>query len=132
MSKSYGNAINIFEDEKTLKKKVMGIVTDSTPVSEPKDPDKCNLFALYRLFADKEKIENLRDRYLKGGTGYGEVKKELLGLIWEYFRPFREKRSALSSDIGEVKNILKKGASKTKEAAAITMEKVKNAAGINY
>lgn len=132
MSKSYGNAINIFEDEKTLKKKVMGIVTDSTPVEEPKDPEKCNLFALYKLFAEKEKIENLRDRYLKGGTGYGEVKKELLGLIWEYFRPFREKRTALAGDIGEVRNILKKGAAKTKAAAAVTLEKVKNATGINY
>ena len=132
MSKSYGNAINIFEDEKSLKKKVMGIVTDSTPVEDPKDPEKCNLFALYRLFADKEKIENLRDRYLKGGTGYGDIKKELLGLIWEYFRPFREKRSALANDIGEVKNILNKGAVKTRAKAAITMEKVKNATGINY
>ena len=92
MSKVYGNTIDIFEDEKSLKKKVMKIVTDSTPVEEPKDPEKCNLFALYRLFADSERIEKMRDRYLKGGMGYGEVKKELFGLIWEYFAPFRKKR----------------------------------------
>ena len=82
MSKSYDNTINIFEDEKSLKKKVMKIVTDSTPVEDPKNPDTCTIFALYRLFADKDRIENLRDRYASGGTGYGEVKKELLGLIW--------------------------------------------------
>lgn len=132
MSKSYDNTINIFEDEKSLKKKVMRIVTDSTPVESPKNPDTCNLFALYRLFADKEKIENLRDRYTKGGLGYGEVKKELFPLIWEYFKPFREKREMLVKDKGEVARILKKGAEKTRKIAAATMDKVKHAVGLDY
>ncbi|MDY6969708.1 MAG: tryptophan--tRNA ligase, partial [Spirochaetota bacterium] len=113
MSKSYGNSIFIFEKEKELKNKIMKIVTDSIPVEDPKDPDKCNIFALYKLFAEKEKTEKLRERYLKGGVGYGEVKKELFGLIWEYFKPFREKREMLHGDIGEIKNILRIGAEKT-------------------
>jgi len=132
MSKSYGNTINIFEDEKPLKKKVMRIVTDSIPVEDPKNPEECNLFALYSLFADRSKIENLRDKYVSGGTGYGDVKKELLGMIWEYFKPFREKREIYLKDIAEVKNILKKGADKTREIAIPTINEVKKAVGLNY
>jgi tryptophanyl-tRNA synthetase len=132
MSKSYDNTINIFEDEQSLKKKVMKIVTDSTPVEDPKNPDTCTIFALYRLFADKERIENLKDRYVRGGTGYGDVKKELLGLIWEYFKPYREKREMYLKDRGEVLNILRKGAEKTRAVALPTLEKVKNAVGLNY
>lgn len=132
MSKSYGNTIEIFEDEKSLKKKVMKIVTDSTPVEEPKNPETCSLFALYKLFADPRQIENMKDRYLKGGLGYGEVKKELLGLIWEYFAPFRKKREELIKDKGEVIRILKKGADKTRAVAAPTMERIKEVAGLSY
>ncbi len=132
MSKSYGNTIEIFEDEKSLKKKVMRIVTDSTPVEEPKNPETCSLFALYRLFAEPQKVENMRDRYLKGGLGYGEVKKELLGLIWEYFAPFRKKREEYSKDRGEVMRILKKGADRTRAVAAPTMERVKEVTGLSY
>ena len=132
MSKSYGNTIDIFEDEKSLKKKVMKIVTDSTPVEEPKDTDTCNVFALYKLFADKNKIENLKDRYTKGGMGFGEAKKELLGLIWEYFKPFREKREELEKDTGEVINILNKGADKARAVATKTLDDVKKATGLKY
>jgi len=132
MSKSYGNTINIFEDEKTLKKKVMSIVTDSTPVEAPKDPEKCNVFALYRLFADAAHTEAMRARYLAGGMGYGEAKKELLGLIWEYFAPYREKRARLANDPGEVLAILEKGARKTREVAFPTIEDVRRKVGISY
>jgi len=132
MSKSYDNTINIFEDEKSLKKKVMRIVTDSTPVEDPKDPEKCSLFALYRLFAEGEKVEAMRGRYLNGGVGYGEVKKELLGLIWEFFAPARERRLELAGDRGEVVRILKQGAEKTRVIAAETMDRVKRAAGLTY
>ncbi|MDY6969254.1 MAG: tryptophan--tRNA ligase, partial [Spirochaetota bacterium] len=132
MSKSYGNSIFIFEKEKELKNKIMKIVTDSIPVEDPKDPDKCNIFALYKLFAEKEKIEKLRERYLKGGVGYGEVKKELFGLIWEYFKPFREKREMLQGDIGEIKNILRIGAEKTAGIATKTLDDVKQRIGLNY
>jgi len=132
MSKSYGNTISIFEEEKSLRKKVMKIVTDSTPVESPKNPDTCNLFAMYKLFADKEKIENLRDRYTSGGTGYGDIKKELFALIWEYFAPYREKRNELAGESGEIKKILKSGAEKTSEIAKQTILDVKKAVGLNY
>lgn len=132
MSKSYDNTIHIFEDEKPLKKKVMGIMTDSTPVEDPKDPEKCSVFALYRLFAEKDQIEVLRDRYIKGGVGYGEVKKELFGMIWEYFRPYREERARLASEPGEVKKILARGAEKTRKIAVTTLDEVKKAVGLTY
>lgn len=132
MSKTYGNTIDIFEDEKSLKKKVMKIVTDSTPVEEPKDPEKCNLFALYRLFAEPGKVEHMRERYLKGGIGYGEVKEELSGLMWEYFAPFRKKRNELSKDRGEVIRILRKGAEKTRAIAVTTLDRVKEVTGLAY
>lgn len=132
MSKSYGNTINIFEDEASLKKKVMRIKTDSTPVEEPKDPDTCNLFALYRLFADAEKTTVLRERYIRGGVGYGEVKKELLGLIYEFFAPFRKKREELAKDPGAIHEILKKGADKTRAVAVTTLDLVKEKTGLRY
>lgn len=132
MSKSYGNAIEIFEDEKSLKKKVMSIVTDSTPVEEPKDPSKCNVFALYKLFASESQLADMKERYRKGGTGYGQAKKELLELMTEYFRPYREKRKIFENDPAEVYRIMKKGADKTREVAVVTLKKVKDAVGINY
>lgn len=132
MSKSYGNAIEIFEDEKSLKKKVMRMLTDSTPVEDPKDPSQCSVFALYRLFASAAETENMRERYLKGGTGYGQVKKELLEILVEYFRPYRERRSVFENDPAEVYRILKKGAEKTREAASVTLKKVREAVGLNY
>lgn len=132
MSKSYGNSIEIFEDEKSLKKKVMKIVTDSTPVEDPKDPDKCNVFALYRLFATPEQLNEMREKYLQGGTGYGQMKKDLLDLLIEYFKPYRENRKRFENDRGEVYNILKKGADKTRNVASVTLARVKDAVGINY
>jgi tryptophanyl-tRNA synthetase len=132
MSKSYGNAIEIFEDEKSLKKKVMKIVTDSTPVEDPKDPEQCSVFALYRLFASPADVEAMKERYHKGGTGYGQVKKELLEILVEYFRPYRERRSIYENDPAEVNRILKKGAEKTREAASVTLGKVREAVGLNY
>lgn len=132
MSKSYDNAIYIFEDEKTLKKKVMKIMTDSTSVEAPKDPAKCNLFALYRLFAESEKAEEMRRKYLNGGTGYGDVKKELFGLIWDYFSEARDKRRQLENDPAEIHNILKKGAQKTREVAVKTLNDVKKKTGLLY
>lgn len=132
MSKSYDNTINIFEDDKTLKKKVMRIVTDSTPVEAPKNPETCNVFNLYRLFAPADRVANLRDRYEKGGTGYGEVKKELVELIWEYFRPFRERRAELAKDPVAVRNILKRGAEKTRAVALVTLNDVRKRVGLEY
>ena len=132
MSKSYDNAIYIFDDEKTLKKKIMRILTDSTPVEDPKDPEKCNVFALYKLFADKNQLEEMRRKYLNGGTGYGEVKKDLFGLVWEYFREARKKREMLEKNPDEIRNILKKGAEKTRRLAVITLDDVKKKIGLVY
>ncbi len=132
MSKSYNNAIYIFEEEKELKKKVMKIVTDSTPVEDPKDPEKCNVFALYKLFADKNKTEEMRGRYKEGGMGYGEAKKELFGMIWEYFKDAREKRKLLEKNKNDIHAILQKGAEKTRKIAKMTLDEVKEKVGLNY
>lgn len=132
MSKSYGNTIEIFTDEKTLKKTVMKVVTDSTPVDEPKNPDTCNLFALYSLFAEPEKTAELKQRYLAPGLKYGEVKIELGNLIWDYFEPFREKHDQLVNDEDMVRDILDMGAKKVRVIAQETMELVRDRIGSNY
>ena len=100
MSKSYGNTIEIFHDQKALKKQVMAIVTDATPVEAPKDPDKCNVFAIYKLFAPADRLAETHSLYVNGGAMYGKVKLELVDLIWEYFREAREKREKLEERPG--------------------------------
>ena len=90
MSKSYGNIIDIFLPEKELKKQIMSIVTDSTPMEAPKDPDKDNVFAIYKLVANPEQTEAIRQKYLAGNFGYGHAKQELLGLILDKFKNERE------------------------------------------
>ncbi len=130
MSKSYDNTIEIFDEEKALRKKVMKIVTDSTPVENPKDPDTCNVFALYKLFASDTETSDLRDRYLAGGMGYGEAKQALFEQCWEFFRPMREKREELSKNLDGVEDILVTGARKARKTAAETMAEVKTAVGL--
>ena len=110
MSKSYGNTIDIFAEKSALKKKVMSIVTDCTPLEDPKDPSKCNVFALYSLFASAEEQQELAEIYRKGGFGYGTAKKMLLEKINTHFEPFRQKRAELQKDIDTVKDILFEGA----------------------
>lgn len=129
MSKSYNNTIEIFEPEKTVKKKVMRIVTDSTPVEDPKYPDKCNVFALLKLFANEDELSQWQDRYRSGGMGYGEVKKRLAELMIEYFAPYRQKRVELEKDIGYVKDVLADGAKRAKAVAAETLAQVRKAVG---
>lgn len=130
MSKSYGNTIDIFERGKTLKKKVMSVVTDSTPIEEPKDPDTCNVFALIRLFASKDKEEEVREHYKKGGYGYGDAKKELLKLIEDYFGEAHAKRQELSKTPDTVWDMLREGGRKARERAETVMEKVRDVTGI--
>ena len=132
MSKSYGNTLNIFDSGKPLKKKIMKITTDSKEVDDPKDPESCNVFQLYKLFANKNEILTMSNRYKNGGLGYGTAKKELLEKFEEYFKPFREKRLELESDLGEVANIMKKGAEKTRVIANKNLDKIKKAVGLNY
>jgi tryptophanyl-tRNA synthetase len=132
MSKSYNNYIEIFEDEKTLKKKVMSIVTDSTPLESPKNPDKCNVFALYKLFANEIEIREMRSKYEAGGYGFGNAKKALLDKIIEYFAPFRDKRKEYASKPDIVRDILSTGAKKARERAKPTIELVRLKVGISY
>lgn len=130
MSKSYGNTIGIFDEGKDLKKKVMSIITDSTPLEEPKNPDTCNVFALIRLFADDSKREEVAAAYRAGGYGYGHAKKELLALITDYFAGAREKRHELAQNPSYVQDVLREGGRKGRAQAHAWMERVRDAVGL--
>lgn len=130
MSKSYNNTIGIFEEGKKLRKKVMSIETDSTPLEEPKDPDTCNVFALIKLFADEKTRKEIAGKYREGGYGYGDAKKVLLNLINEHFAEARERRKELEQNMDEVIDILKEGGRNARERAESVMEPVRHAAGI--
>jgi len=132
MSKSYGNTINIFQDAKSLKKSVMAIKTDATPVEDPKDPDKCNLFNIFKLFAPKDRIREIHDLYVNGGAAYGYIKLELVEILWEFFRSAREKRAELGEDPAAVREILRQGAEKAREKAAVTLDLVRDRVGLKY
>src|SRR5256886_9990135 len=130
MSKSYGNNIDIFGDEKETRKRVMSIVTDSTPVEAPKDPERSTILQLYSLFASKEEIASMRDRFKKGGTGYGDFKKELFEKLWEYFAPMRKRREEIQRDKGYIDNVLAKGAKRANEIADQVTARVRKAVGL--
>ncbi|MCB1190977.1 MAG: tryptophan--tRNA ligase [Leptospiraceae bacterium] len=130
MSKSYGNTITIFDDEKKIKKAVMSIVTDSAEIDVPKDPDSSVLFAIYSLFLGKEEVQKLKDRFATPGLRYGDVKKELFSAIMDYFSPYRTKRAELAQNKDYIKEVLRKGADKASQAASIQMEKVRRNMGI--
>jgi tryptophanyl-tRNA synthetase len=132
MSKSYGNTIDIFCEKKAMKKQVMGIVTDSTPVEEPKDPDRCNLFAITSLFLSAEERGDLAGQYRAGGLKYGEVKKELVERIWNTFAPYRACREELLADRRRLDGILEAGADKARRVAAKTMQEVRERTGLRY
>ena len=132
MSKSYNNTIQIFADESSLKKQIMGIKTDSTPVESPKDPDKDIVFQYYALIATSTEIANLKDKYLAGGFGYGDAKKLLLQKFLEYFASARQKRIELAKDLGYLEDVLKAGAQKARPEAQKTLNKVKKAIGLIY
>ena len=129
MSKSYNNYIEIFGEEKAIQKKVMSIKTDSTPVESPKNPDTCNVFALYKLFATKEQTEALAAKYRAGGMGYGEAKKQLFGLLWDYFAPYRQKRAELAASQDYVAKMRKLGADKVRAEMMMTIDKVRKVVG---
>lgn len=130
MSKSYGNTIDIFAEGAELKKAVMGIVTDSTPVEAPKDPDKDNVFALYALLATPAEKEALAARYRAGGLGYGDAKKLLIAKIDETFGPARERRKELARQPERVEAVLQAGAARAGAVARETMRDVRTAVGI--
>jgi len=130
MSKSYGNTIDIFSDKETLRRQVMGIVTDSTPVEAPKDPERCNLFAIASLFLSQEEKLSLAESYRAGGLRYSNVKKDLLERIWKYFAPYREKRSWLLENPDALRRILSHGAEKAREVAGRTLGQVRSRTGL--
>lgn len=129
MSKSYNNTIEIFGEQKATRQAIMRIVTDSKTVDEPKDPDHCNVFALYRLFADAEQTEALAARYRAGGVGYGEVKKALFEMFWNYFEPFRCRRAELVAEPERVEKILCDGATRARAAMAPVLRDARRAIG---
>jgi tryptophanyl-tRNA synthetase len=129
MSKSYGNAIPMFANPPEIKKSVMGIVTDSTPVEDPKDPT-AHLFALWGLFASEAEREELFARARAGGLGYGEVKKDLLARLLAYFAPMRERRAALAAQPARVEEILVEGARRAREIGRPVLAACREAAGL--
>lgn len=130
MSKSYNNTLPIFGDEKPLRKTVMRIVTDSTPVEEPKATEGSVILDLYRLMASESDHAAMVADYQSGGMGYGDFKKRLWEAYWEYFAPMREKRAALVADPGYVESVLAAGAAKARETAEATLTRVRKAVGL--
>ena len=130
MSKSYGNTIEVFEDPKSQKKKIMGIKTDSRPVEEPKEPEGDFLFDLYSLFATREQIDGLAAIYRRGNFGYGSVKKELAELAENYFAAAREKRKELEAQPEKVREILNEGALRARKKAGEVLKRAQNACGL--
>ncbi len=129
MSKSYNNTINIFLPDKDLRKIIMKIVTDATPVEQPKDPDKCTVFKLFSLVADKVKVEEMRQNYLRGGYGYGQAKEALYLTIVEKFHKERELYNHYMSNKAELDKKLKIGADKAREVAIKTLKRVREKLG---
>ena len=129
MSKSYGNVINMFIPKKEIKKQIMSIVTDSTSLEEPKNPDN-NITKLYALFSTEKEVEEMRQKFLAGNYGYGHGKNELFDKFMDYFTPFREKREQLEKNMDYVYAILKDGALKARSVASKKMEEVRSVAGL--
>jgi tryptophanyl-tRNA synthetase len=130
MSKSYNNTIPLFEAEKPLRKKIMAIVTDSTPVEQPKDPSGSSIVGLYKLFASEAEVSQMEAEFRAGGQGYGVFKQRLFDALWEYFRPFRERREQLAADASYVDNVLRQGAERARAVASRTMDRVRLATGL--
>ena len=130
MSKSYDNTIELFLEEKPLRKKIMSIVTDSTAVEAAKDPMNSAIVALYRHFASPGAVQQMEDDFRAGGIGYGEFKQRLFSAIWEYFAPMRARRSELVSQPETVEVVLRDGAERASAEAGKTIARVREAVGI--
>ena len=129
MSKSKGNIIDIFLADKQLRKQIMKIKTDSTPMEDPKNPDTCNLFALYKLVASPSQIEEMRANYLGGNYGYGHAKQAFYELLVETFKTEREKYHYYMNHLEEVDQILKQGAQKAHQVADEVLKRVRKKLG---
>lgn len=130
MSKSYGNTIDIFQDDKSLKKNIMSIVTDSTPLEEPKNPDTCNVFKLYSLMATPEQTEALRNKYLQGGFGYGHAKNELYELIVQLYEEPRRRFKEYYSDKELLEKSLQRGSDRAHTMAEKKITEVRMKIGL--
>jgi len=130
MSKSYGNTIEIFAPENVLKKKVMGIKTDSTPVDQPKPVEGSSILGLYKLVASGADYGSMEADFLQGGVGYGDLKKRLFGGIWEFFAAHRARREEILADPGLVEAVLAEGALKARAISDSVMARVRRAVGL--
>ncbi len=131
MSKSRGNIINIFLDDKALRKQIMGIESDSTPLEAPKNPDTCKIFAIYKLVANETQIATMRQNYLGGNYGYGHAKQALFELICEKFKTEREKYNYYMNNLNEVDNLLQLGAQKAGIIANGVLKRVREKLGFS-
>jgi tryptophanyl-tRNA synthetase len=132
MSKSYGNIVNIFGEEKAQQKTIKKIVTEVVAVEDPKEFDSCNVYNMAKLFLEGDNLIALQERYKRGGEGHGHFKMYLAEVMWDYFKEFRQKREYFEANQGEVREILKAGASKAREIALPTIEKIRSVTGISY
>ncbi|MDD5373834.1 MAG: tryptophan--tRNA ligase [Sulfurimonas sp.] len=132
MSKSYGNIVNIFGEEKSQLKTIKKIVTENVAMEEPKEFETCNVYNMAKLFLEGENLIALQERYKRGGEGHGHFKVYLAEVMWEYFRDFRQNREYYEKHQDEVREILKAGAVKAREAALPTIEKIRSVTGISY
>jgi tryptophanyl-tRNA synthetase len=130
MSKTYGNAIELFASQKQLRRQIMGIVTDSTPVEAPKDPEPNTIYQLYRLFASADELAEMAARFRAGGYGYGDAKQTLLAKILEHFGPARARREVLAKDPDAIEDVLREGVRRARETAGKLMDEVRAASGI--
>jgi tryptophanyl-tRNA synthetase len=130
MSKSYGNTIDIFAAEKEMRKRVMSIVTDSTPVEAPKDPAGSTILELFSLVASPEELGAIRAAFEKGGTGYGDFKKQLFERLWKFFAPMRQRREEILAQPDYIDGVLRKGAERANDIARPIMARVRAAVGL--
>lgn len=132
MSKSYGNIVNIFGEEKKQLKTIKKIVTENVAMQEPKEFENCNVYNMAKLFLEGENLIALQDRYKAGGEGHGHFKIYLAEVMWEYFKEYRQKREYFENNQDEVREILNIGANKAKEIAMPTIEKIRTATGLKF
>jgi tryptophanyl-tRNA synthetase len=131
MSKSYNNTIDIFASPKEVRSTIMRIVTDSKTLEDAKEPETCNVFKLFKLFATGEQADELAGRYRAGGMGYGDAKKALYAAFEDHFEPLRRKREELAANMDHVENVLADGARRAREQVQPLLEKVRRAVGLD-
>lgn len=133
MSKSYGNTLPIFGEEKAIRKLInKKVVTDATPLEDPKPIEGSIILSLYKLFATPEQYQAMVDAHLAGGVGYGQFKKDLFEAYWEYFRAARERREWILAHPEYVDDVLNQGAEKAREEAQATLARVRQAVGLGW